>query len=92
MKSCIETNEGKPPGSFSSEIKAFVEWATKENIRFIESEKKVYSKEKWYAGTMDILAEKDGRLFIADVKTGKDIYPDTIFNGRISSSMGGNGR
>lgn len=79
VKACIDANDGKPLTTFPFEITPFVEWAIKENIRFIASEKQVYSKEKFYAGTMDLVCEKDGKLFIADVKTGKTIYPEYYF-------------
>lgn len=79
VKTCIEANEGKPLSTYPQEIAKFVEWAVKENVRFVKSEEKVYSKEKWYAGTMDLVLEKDGKLYIADIKTGKDIYPEYFY-------------
>ncbi len=79
IKTCIETNDGKPLQAAPKELEKFVEWAVKENVRFLESEKKVYSAIHWYAGTLDLLAEKDGKPFIADIKTGKSIYPEYHF-------------
>lgn len=79
VNQCIDSNNGESIVALHTEIKAFADWAKENKIRFVESEKKVYSKEYWYAGTLDILAEKDGQLFIADVKTGASIYPEYYF-------------
>jgi len=52
----------------------FVEWADEEGIKFLASEQKVYSAEHFYAGTFDFVFEKDGKKYIGDLKTAKDIY------------------
>ncbi len=56
-------------------IQPFIGWACKNNVKFLLSEKRVFSKEHFYAGTLDIVLEKDGKTLIADIKTGKAIYP-----------------
>ena len=55
----------------------FVGWA-KENVSvFVESEAKLYSEEHWYAGTVDIIyKDKEGKLWIADIKTSSGVYPE----------------
>lgn len=57
------------------QVTNFINWATTSNIRFLESEKSVYSRTNWCAGTLDIVCEKDGEVYLADVKTAKSIYP-----------------
>ena len=52
----------------------FVEWEKEENIKFLLSEQKLYSEKHWFAGTVDLIFEKDGKRFIGDIKTAKDIY------------------
>lgn len=56
-------------------VEKFIEWATEENITFLLSEQKLYSEKHWFAGTVDLVFEKDGKKFIGDIKTAKDIYP-----------------
>lgn len=55
----------------------FQGWA-KENVgEFVESEAKLYSEKHWYAGTVDIIyRDKDGKLWIADIKTSSGVYPE----------------
>ena len=59
-----------------SQVVKFVEWAVHNNVKFLESEKRVYSRESWYAGTLDLILEMDGKKYIADVKTSSAIYPE----------------
>ena len=50
-------------------VSNFLNWVRENKITFVESEKRLYSRKNWYAGTCDLLLEKDGRKFIADIKT-----------------------
>ena len=52
----------------------FIDWAIKENIRFIATEQRLYSKELWVAGTCDLIFEKDGKRYVGDIKTYKKIW------------------
>lgn len=52
----------------------FKEWAEEENIKFLLSEQKLYSRKHWFAGTVDLVFEKDGKKYIGDIKTARDIY------------------
>lgn len=60
-------------------IIAFVDWAVRENIRFISSEQKLYSKSLFVAGTADLIFEKDGKRYIGDIKTYKKIWDRVPF-------------
>jgi len=55
-------------------VEKFIEWSETENIKFLLSEQKIYSEKHWYAGTVDIVFEKDGKKYIGDIKTAKDIF------------------
>jgi hypothetical protein len=58
----------------------FVTWATTNKIKFLKSEVSTYSKEFWYAGTIDLVFEDlDGKVWIGDVKTSSAIYPEHFF-------------
>lgn len=52
----------------------FIQWTKDENIKILLSEQRLYSKEYWYAGTCDLVFEKDGKKYIGDIKTAKAIY------------------
>jgi hypothetical protein len=51
-------------------------WHAIHHVQFISAERKVYSREYHYAGTMDFNALVDGSLSILDYKTGKYIYDE----------------
>jgi hypothetical protein len=79
IKNCIEVADGYATiddGTASSQLALFISWARENNVRFLESEKRVYSESGWYAGTCDLVFEMDGKKWIGDVKTGKAIYPE----------------
>ncbi len=52
----------------------FEKWAKKVNLKPILMEQTVYSKTYGYAGTLDLLAEVDGKMTVVDFKTGKAVY------------------
>jgi hypothetical protein len=57
----------------------FVGWAKQNNVKFLESEKKLFSKEHWYAGTCDLVFEMGGKRYIGDIKTSSGIYNEHFF-------------
>lgn len=57
----------------------FRDWSNTNKVTFVESEKRLYSKKHWYAGTLDLLMEVDGKLYIGDIKTSAGIYPEHFF-------------
>ena len=60
----------------NKQIQNFVEWAIKNRIEFLESEKQLYSKELWFAGTCDFICKIDGAMWLGDIKTSSGIYPE----------------
>lgn len=82
VKECIAmggNNGYAMPGVADPAIAGFAEWAMRENIRFIASEAKFYSKSLFVAGTADLIFEKDGKKFLGDIKTYKKIWDRTPF-------------
>jgi hypothetical protein len=55
---------------------AFMDWASRVNLKPVLIEQTVYSTVHGYAGTMDVLARVNGVLTLVDFKTGKAIYPE----------------
>ncbi len=54
----------------------FINWAETNKVKFLASEKRVYSEKFWFAGTYDFLAEIDGKTYLGDIKTSSGIYPE----------------
>lgn len=57
-------------------IEAFLDWTKANDVKFIASERKVYSRQYGYAGTLDALGYVNGELAIIDFKTSNGIYDD----------------
>lgn len=60
-------------------VNSFIKWAVDNDITFLESEKRLYSKKHWYAGTCDLVFLKDGKKFVGDIKTSSGIYGREYF-------------
>lgn len=52
----------------------FLDWVDEHDVTFLEAERVVYSKNKNYVGTMDVLAEIDGDIYVVDYKTSSGIF------------------
>lgn len=76
VKEAIDTPHGYPLVSedASEALKKFANWAAVNKVRFLSSEKPVYSREWFCAGTPDFTFEKDGKRFVGDLKTYKKIW------------------
>lgn len=58
---------------------AFLDWEAKwKPDRYVFSELEMVSESHKYGGTMDIMAEKDGHLYIIDIKTSNSIHPEMV--------------
>ncbi len=60
----------------NEQVKHFIKWATDNKVKFLESEKRLYSKKYWIAGTCDFICKIDGKVWLGDIKTGNAIYPE----------------
>ena len=57
----------------------FLKWVKKNKVKFIESERKVYSRKLGYAGTMDSYLEMNSKFYVEDEKTSSGIYDEFWF-------------
>lgn len=55
---------------------AAVQWMDSHKLKPLSTETIVYSRKYGYAGTIDLLAEVDGKICVVDWKTSKAIYPE----------------
>lgn len=62
--------------SMLNAINAFLHWQKENKIKFIDSEKKIYSRKYNYAGTLDAEADINGKKSVIDFKTSKGIYSE----------------
>ena len=60
------------------QVQHFINWAVENNVKFLESEKHIYSKSLWLGGIVDIVCEINGEVWITDIKTGSGIYPEAF--------------
>jgi hypothetical protein len=60
-------------------VEAFHKWIDAHNIEVIASERRVFSKDYYYAGTCDFVAKIDGVFGVGDIKTSSGIYPEMRF-------------
>lgn len=50
-------------------VTAFLDWVHRSNVKFVSSERNIYSRQYEYAGKMDAEAIIDGKLCVIDFKT-----------------------
>jgi len=61
-------------------IQNFLDWAISNKVKFLETEKIIYSENLFVAGTVDFVCEIDGQVWVGDFKTtGSGIYPEHFF-------------
>ena len=65
----------------------FMKWTHENKVKFIESERNLYSREWWTGGIADIVCEIDGKKFVGDVKTSSAIYPEMWIQGAAYAKM-----
>lgn len=74
-------------GLYSKQAELFYKWALENKVRFISAEKHVYSKSMWVGGIADFICEIDGKLFVGDVKTSSNIYPEHFIQASAYAEM-----
>lgn len=71
---------GRPyPGwdkSIDPYVNSFLKFLTEHRPRFTENETTVWSRRYGYAGTLDFIAVIDGKTWLCDVKTGKNLHEE----------------
>lgn len=55
-------------------VMSFLDWEKQHKVKFISSERTVYSRKHDFIGTMDIEAKIDGRLCLVDLKSSNGLY------------------
>ena len=55
-------------------VNAFLDWEAANKVKFVSSERVVYSKKHDYIGKMDIEAKVNGKLSMIDIKTSNGLY------------------
>lgn len=56
-------------------IEKFLQWETKNKVKFLVSEQIIFSKKYRYAGKLDCICLINGKLYLIDWKTSSGIYP-----------------
>lgn len=79
VNECLTKYEGKPVNDFAADsddpILKFKSWAVENIDQFLFSERRMYNKELFIAGTADFAyIGKDGKRYMADFKTSSGIY------------------
>jgi hypothetical protein len=72
----------EPEEKDETKLKAFnnfKKWAEDNKVKFLESEKHLYSKNMWTGGIMDLMFEMDGKKYIGDIKTSSGIYNEAFY-------------
>jgi hypothetical protein len=57
-------------------VESFIRFVDEWKPKFIETEAFVASRKHEYAGTLDAIVEFNGKAYILDIKTGKNVYPE----------------
>lgn len=78
IKSRIAGERGVPElpvnTQIRSSVEAFLDWESQNKVSYRLSERKIYSKQYNYAGTLDIEAETKDGLGVIDIKTSTGIW------------------
>lgn len=57
----------------STSVTRFYNWAESNKVEFLGSEVSVYSRVHWFAGSFDFICKIDGKIYLGDFKTSKQI-------------------
>lgn len=54
-------------------VRRFINWAVKTKVEFLQAEISVCNPVQWYAGSFDFICKIDGKTYLGDFKTSKQI-------------------
>ena|SRR3990167_188388 len=76
VETYIKTGKFEPTDNeqINGMVQKFIDWAIENKVKFLESEKLVYSIDKFYGGKLDFVCEIEGKKYLGDYKTGSGIY------------------
>lgn len=78
------------PDHLKGYAEAFYSWVKDNKLEIEENEKTVVNEKHQFAGTLDMLVKINGEEYVLDVKTGKDIYPEsTLQLSAYNETLGG---
>lgn len=73
------TIDPSSPKEVRQGIKAFLKWYNANDVKFLETERLIYSREYGYVGRFDCIAEVNGKKTLIDWKTSKDLYSSQLY-------------
>ena len=83
VKNAIDHNGGIiGEGTLSPDksLQNFITWAITNKVKFLDSERNIYSEKLWLGGIVDFICEIDHNVWIGDIKTaGSGIYPEFMW-------------
>lgn len=71
-----KTGEADVPDELLGPVRAYAHWLTQWHVNVLHVERPVINREWRYAGTFDLIAELGGQLWLLDIKSGQDVWPD----------------
>jgi len=60
-------------------VSGFLDWFNAHEVKFIETERLLYSRQHGYVGITDVVASVDGKKYLMDYKTSKGIYNEQFY-------------
>lgn len=75
--------QGKNPkmpinAQLNASVNQFLKWVEEHDVKFLLSEQMVYSKIHKFVGTLDFICKYEGKMYIGDLKTNKNIYYNSM--------------
>lgn len=68
--------EVEVPGHLTGYVSSYLRWLDEWQPTPVLTEVTVGHRAHWWAGTADGIVEMDSRVWLVDIKTGKDVYPN----------------
>lgn len=75
-KNKFELPENLDDAQILNAINGFLNWVEDNNVKFLETERLVYSKKHGYVGIFDAVAEIKSKKYIIEYKSSKALYPE----------------
>ena len=79
IKDAIANSEGfiRSGKNPSKSVQNFIDWAIANKVKFLDTERNIYSEFLFIGGIVDMVFEINGEVWIGDIKTsGSGIYPE----------------
>ena len=73
----VNGEEVDVPEHLAAHVQGYVDWLDTTDLVPILTERPVASRQWQYAGTFDLIARMDGKVWLLDVKTSSDVYGST---------------